>query len=153
MSIEDKIKELGISLSDIPKPLGSYKPAVRSGNLLFVSGQLPLVDGKLLFEGKVDDQVTLEKAAMAARQCAVNSLSIMKGELGDLNNVARIVKVTGYIASSAGFHMQANVLNGASDLYFEIFGEKGVHARAAVGVYELPVNSPVEVEVIVEIKS
>ena len=118
MSIEDKIKELGISLSDIPKPLGSYKPAVRSGNLLFVSGQLPLVDGKLLFEGKVDDQVTLEQAAMAARQCAVNSLSIMKGELGDLDKVARIVKVTGYIASSAGFHMQANVLNGASDLLF-----------------------------------
>ena len=153
MNIEDRLEELGIVLNEIQKPLGSYKPAVVSGNLLFVSGQLPLRDGQLLFEGKVDNDVTLEQAAEASRQCAINSLSVIKSELGDLNNVERIVKVTGYVASSGDFHKQANVVNGASDFYYEVFGEKGVHARAAVGVYELPINSPVEVEVIVEFKS
>ncbi|MGI9534097.1 MAG: RidA family protein [Thermodesulfobacteriota bacterium] len=153
MNIEDKLEELGINLNDIPKPLGSYKPGVISGNLLFISGQLPLSEGKLLFEGKVEADISLDQAMLATRQCAVNSLSIIKGELGDLNKVKRIVKVTGYVASSQGFYKQANVVNGASDLYYEVFGEKGVHARAAVGVYELPLNSPVEVEVIVEIKS
>ena len=152
MDIENKLKELGIALNDIPKPLGSYKPAVRSGNLLFISGQLPLKDGKLLLEGKVDADVALEQAAEAARQCAINSLSVIKSELGDLESVQRIVKVTGYVASSQGCDKQANVVNGASDLYYEVFGEKGVHARAAVGVFELPINSPVEVEVIVEFK-
>ena len=150
MTIEKKLEQLGINLSDAPKPLGSYKPAVVSGNMVFVSGQLPLKDGELLYQGKVDDEVSLEQAVLASRQCAVNSLSILKSELGNLDRVRRIVKVTGYVASSPGFNNQANVLNGSSDLYFEVFGEKGVHARAAVGVFELPINSPVEVEVIVE---
>ena len=150
MNIENKLKELGIVLNEPPKPLGSYKPAVISGNLLFVSGQLPLKDGKLLFEGKVDADISLEQAIGASRQCAINSLSIIKSEVGDLNKVEKIVKLTGYVASSDGFYDQANVVNGASDLYYEVFGDKGVHARAAVGVYELPINSPVEVEVVVE---
>lgn len=153
MNIEDRLVELGIVLEEVPKPLGSYKPAVISDNLLFISGQLPLRDGKLLFEGKVDADISLEQAIEASRQCAVNSLSVIKSELGDLNRVKRIVKVTGYVASSQGFYKQANVVNGASDLYYEVFAENGIHARAAVGVFELPVNSPVEVEVIVEFKS
>lgn len=141
MSIENKLRSLGIVLKDPPKPLGSYRPSVISGNLLFVSGQLPIKDGKLLFEGKVDHDVSLKQAVKASRQCAINSLSVIKSEIGDLNKVERIVKVTGYIASSKGFHAQATVVNGASDLYYEVFGEKGIHARAVTGVSELPMNS------------
>lgn len=151
MSIENKLRSLGIVLSEPPKPLGSYRPSVVSGNLLFISGQLPVKDGKLLFEGKVGSVVSLDQAAEASRQCAINSLSIMKSEIGDLNRVKRIVKVTGYVASSEGFYDQASVINGASDLYYEVFGEKGVHSRAVAGVSELPMNSPVEVEIVAEL--
>ena len=150
---EEKLKELGIEIPQISAPLGSYKPAVVSGDLIFVSGQLPIREGQLLYKGKVGGEVSLEEAIEAAKVAAINSLSVMKWELGNLNKVGRIVKVTGYVSSAPGFELQAKVLNGASDLFYEVFGEEGKHARAAVGVYELPLGAPVEIEVIAEISS
>ncbi len=132
-------------------PLGSYRPCVVSGNYIYVSGQLPLKNGELLLKGVVGEDVSLEEAVQAARVCAINSLAILKNETGDLNRIKKIVKVTGYVASSENFYQQADVINGASNLYFDVFGEKGVHARAAVGVYKLPINAPVEVDLIAEI--
>ena len=150
MSIEDKLKELDIELPEVTTPLGSYRPYVVSGNYIYVSGQLPLKDGELLYAGIVGEDVSLEDAAQAARACAVNSLAILKDATGDLNRINRIVKVTGYVASSEDFYKQADVINGASNLYFDVFGEKGIHARAAVGVYKLPINAPVEVDLVAE---
>jgi len=132
-------------------PLGSYRPCVVSGNYIYVSGQLPIKNGELLLKGVVGEDVSLEEAVQAARACAINSLAILKNETGDLNRIKKIVKVTGYVASSENFYQQADVINGASNLYFDVFGEKGVHARAAVGVYKLPINAPVEVDLIAEI--
>ncbi|MFI5323447.1 MAG: RidA family protein [Thermodesulfobacteriota bacterium] len=149
--VEDRLSELGIRIRDVPTPLGSYKPASITGNLIFVSGQLPLSEGRLLFEGKVGSDVSVEEGAQAAKACSLNALAVMGKELGGLDRVRRIVKVTGYVASAPGFHKQANVVNGASDLFYQIFGEAGRHARAAVGVAELPMNAPVEVELIAEI--
>jgi enamine deaminase RidA (YjgF/YER057c/UK114 family) len=149
--VEERLGELGIKLPDTAPPLGSYKPASITGNLLFVSGQLPLSEGKLLFQGKVGSEVSLEEGMQAARASAVNALAVLRSELGSLGRVRKIVKVTGYVASAPGFHNQANVVNGASDLLFQVFGEDGRHARAAVGVAELPMNAPVEVELIAEI--
>ena len=151
MNIEDKLKELDILLPEIATPLGSYRPCVVSGNYIYVSGQLPLKEGELLSKGIVGDDVSLEEAVEAARLCAINSLAVLKNETGDLNKIKKIVKVTGYVASSGNFYKQADVINGASNLYFDVFGEKGVHARAAVGVYKLPINAPVEVDLIAEI--
>lgn len=151
MTRADKLKELGIEIPEVTAPLGSYKPASVTGSLLFVSGQLPLSGGKLVFEGKVGVDVSPEDAALAARQSAINVLAVMKKELGTLDNVRKIVKVTGYVASAPGFTGQAGVLNGASNLFFDVFGEEGRHARAAVGVAELPLNAPVEVEIVAEI--
>ena len=150
---EEKLKELGIEIPRVSAPLGSYKPAIVSGNLIFVSGQLPIKEGRLLYKGKVGGEVSLEEAIEAAKVAAINSLSVMKWELGNLNKVGRIVKVTGYVSSAPGFELQAKVLNGASDLFYEVFGEEGKHARAAIGVYELPLGAPVEIEVIAEISS
>lgn len=151
MDIEDKLKQLKIELPEIAMPLGSYSPCVVSGNYIYVSGQLPLKNGELLLKGVVGEDVSLEEAVQAARACAINSLAILKNETGDLNRIKKIVKVTGYVASSENFYQQADVINGASNLYFDVFGEKGVHARAAVGVYKLPINAPVEVDLIAEI--
>ncbi len=151
MSPEDKIKELGITLFEIPKPLGSYVPCVQAGNLLFLSGQLPLRSGKLTRTGRVGETVTLEEAREDARQAAINALSVLKAHTGGLDRVRRCVKVNGYVASGADFTDQPKVLNAASELLFEIFGEAGRHARAAVGVSILPLNSPVEIDFIFEI--
>ncbi len=153
MDIEDKLKELNIILPEIAMPLGSYRPCVVSGNYIYVSGQLPLRDGELLSKGVVGDDVSLEEAVEAARICAINSLSVLKNETGDLNKIKKIIKVTGYVASAENFYKQADVINGASNLYFDVFGDRGVHARAAVGVYKLPINAPVEVDLIAEIDS
>ncbi len=153
IKVEQKLKELGIEMPKVTAPLGSYKPAVISGNLIFVSGQLPLKDGTLLLKGKVGAEVSIEDGIEAARVAAINSVSVMKSELGNLNRITRVIKVTGYVSSAPGFDMQAKVINGASDLFYEIFGEIGRHARAAVGVYELPLGAPVEIEVIAEISS
>ena len=141
-----------IKLPDPPDPLGAYVPAVVSGNLLFVSGQLPLKDGNLAFKGKVGADVTPEQAYQAARISSINALAVIGKKLGDFSKVKRIVKITGYVSSTEGFTSQAGVINGASDFFFEIFGEAGKHARVAVGVSELPADSPVEIEVIAEIE-
>jgi enamine deaminase RidA (YjgF/YER057c/UK114 family) len=153
IKVEEKLKELGIEIPQVTAPLGSYRPAVISDKLIFVSGQLPLKEGRLVFKGKVGAEVSIEDGIQAARIAAINSVSILKNELGDLNRITRIVKVTGYVSCAPGFDMQAQVINGASDFFYEIFGEMGRHARAAVGVYELPLGAPVEIEVIAEISS
>jgi len=152
MTPEDKLKGLGIELPEAPNPLGSYIPAVRTGNLIFLSGMLPLIQGKLVRQGKVGEDIRIEEAGEDVRTAVINALSVLKANIGTLNNVKRCVKITGYIASSPNFTDQPMVLNAASDLLFEIFGESGRHARVAVGVNVLPLNSPVEIEFIFEVK-
>jgi len=151
MSVEQRLKDLNIVLPEAPKPLGSYVPCVQTGNLVFLSGNLPLKDGKLLFSGKVGDTVSLQEAQIACRQAVINALSVLKAHVGDLEKITRCVKLNGYIASAENFTDQPKVLNAASDLLFEIFGEKGRHARAALGVNVLPLNSPVEIDFLFEI--
>ena len=150
---ENKLRELGLELPAVPKPAGSYVPAVRAGSLLFTAGQLPFENGELRLKGKVGDGVTPQEAREAARLCALNALAAVADETGSLSNVRRGVKVTGYVASAPGFNGQPAVLNGASDLLGNVFGEAGFHARSAVGVAELPLDAPVEVELIVELSS
>ncbi|MCE5194121.1 MAG: RidA family protein [Nitrospiraceae bacterium] len=148
---EQKLKDIGITLPDAPKPLASYLPCVQTGKLFFLSGVLPLREGKLTKTGKVGESVTLEEAQQEARQIVINALSILKSHIKSLNSVKRCIKLTGYVASAQNFHDQPKVLNAASDLLFEIFGESGRHARAAVGVNTLPFNASVEIEFIFEI--
>lgn len=152
MNPEEKLKALGIELPPAPEALGSYVPARRSGNLVFLSGILPLVDGKILRTGKVGAELTVEEARREAQKAAINALSILKSYAGDLGNVAGCVKVTGYVASAPGFTEQHKVLNSVSDLVAEVFGESGRHARAAVGVGALPLDAPLEVEFIFEVR-
>lgn len=147
-----RLSELGYELPPVPKPAGSYVPAVRSGALAFTAGQLPLDEGTLLYAGKVGDTVALEEAAEAAQRCALNALSAAAEAAGGLDNIARVIKVTGYVASARGFNQQPQVLNGASDFIGAVFGEAGHHARSAVGVAELPLGAPVEVEIVVELE-
>jgi enamine deaminase RidA (YjgF/YER057c/UK114 family) len=151
VSPEDKLKELGIELPEAPSPLGSYVPVMRTGNLVFLSGILPLVKGKLLRQGRVGESVSLDKAREDARIATINALSILKAHIGSLDKIKSCVKITGYVASAPDFTEQPKVLNAASDLLFEIFGESGKHTRAAVGVNVLPLNSPVELEFIFEV--
>ena len=150
-SAEDRLRDLGYELPSAPSPGGSYLPATRAGALLFTSGQLPFKEGQLPYTGKVGEEVSVEEAREAARLCALNALAVIKAEAGSLENVRRVAKVTGYVASAAGFNGQPGVINGASDLLNEVFGERGLHARSAVGVAELPLDAPVEVELIVEL--
>ena len=150
-SAEDRLRDLGYELPSAPSPGGSYLPATRAGALLFTSGQLPFKEGQLPYTGKVGGEVSVEEAREAARLCALNALAVIKAEAGSLENVRRVAKVTGYVASAAGFNDQPGVINGASDLLNEVFGERGLHARSAVGVAELPLDAPVEVELIVEL--
>jgi enamine deaminase RidA (YjgF/YER057c/UK114 family) len=152
MSIEKKLFELGIVLPSPPHPVGAYVPAVRSGGLLYLSGALPLVDGMLSVVGRLGEAVSIDEGYRAARTACLNALAIIKSELKSLEGVNQIVKVTGYVASAPGFHDQPAVVNGASELLGEIFGASGRHARAAVGCISLPLNSPVEIELTVEIK-
>lgn len=152
VSPEEKLKELGIELSEAPAPLGSYVPCVRSGNLLFLSGMLPLREGKLTRTGRVGESVSINEAQEDARRATINALSILKAHLGSLGRVIRCVKLVGYVASAPDFTQQPAVLNSASDLIRDVFGESGKHARAAVGVSVLPLNSPVEIEFIFEIR-
>ena len=149
---ENKLRELGLELPAVPKPAGSYVPAVRAGSFLFTAGQLPFENGELRLKGKVGNDVTPDEAREASRLCALNALAAVASEAGGLSNIRRIVKVTGYVASAPGFNGQPAVLNGASELLGDIFGEAGLHARSAVGVTELPLNAPVEVELIVELE-
>lgn len=152
MKVEDKLKELGIELPAVAKPVAAYVPAVQAGKWVYISGQLPLRQGKLEKTGKAGKEVSLEEAYAEARQCAVNCLAALKSVAGELDNVERIVKVTGFVASAAGFNAQPKVVNGASELLGQVFGETGKHARAAVGVAELPLDAVVEVELIALLK-
>jgi len=151
MSPEDKLKELGIELLEAPLPLGSYIPVIRTGELVFLSGILPLRQGKLIRQGKVGKEISLDEAKEEARIATINALSVLKAHIGSLDKVKRCIKVTGYVASEPDFVEQPKVLNAASDLLFEIFGERGRHVRSAVGVNVLPLNSPLEIEFIFEV--
>ncbi|BBL78710.1 LysR family transcriptional regulator [Rubrobacter xylanophilus] len=146
-----RLEELGYELPDVPSPAGSYVPAMRSGDLVFTAGQVPFRGGELAFTGKVGEAVNLEEARKAARICALNALAAAAEAAGGLQNIARIVKVVGFVASAPGFNQQPQVIDGASDLLGELFGEAGLHARSAVGVAELPLDAPVEVELVVEL--
>jgi len=148
--IEQKIESLGIKLPTPPTPAGSYVPAVRTGKLLYISGQIPMEDGKVVFTGKVSDE-NLETAQKSARMCAINLLAQIKREVGDLEKVSKIVRISGFVNSVPGFSQHPKVINSASDLFFEIFGEKGKHSRIAVGVASLPLDSMTEIDAIVEI--
>ena len=151
MGNSQRLRELGITLPAVAAPAGSYQPAIRVGDQVWTSGQLPLVDGALATTGKVGADVSVDTAVQLARTCALNALAAVDSLVG-IDNVSRVLKVTGFVASAEGFNAQAAVLNGASDTLGEIFGDAGRHARSAVGVYELPLGSPVEVEIVVEIK-
>ncbi len=150
---QERMQELGLELPQVPRPGGSYVPAVRTGNLVFTSGQVSFEDGEIHVTGKVGDAVSLEEAQHAARLCALNALAAAASEAGGLDRISRIIKVVGYVASAPGFNGQPQVVNGASDLLGEIFGENGLHARSAVGIVELPLGVPVEIELIAELVS
>ncbi len=148
--IEQKIESLGIKLPTPPTPAGSYVPVVRTGNLLYISGQIPMEDGKMMFTGKVSDE-NLETAQKSARMCAINILAQLKRELGDLDNVSKIVRLSGFVNSVPEFSQHPKVINAASDLFFEIFGDKGKHSRIAVGVSSLPLDSMTEIDAIIQV--
>ena len=147
--IEEKLKSLEIILPNPPTPAGSYIPAIKTGNLLFISGQIPMENGKVLFTGKVNDE-NLEIAQKSAKMCAINLLAQMKRELGSLDKVTRIVRLSGFVNSDTEFYQHPKVINAASDLFFEIFGDKGKHSRIAVGVACLPLNSMTEIDAVIE---
>ncbi|TWT42082.1 Endoribonuclease L-PSP [Phycisphaerae bacterium RAS1] len=148
----ERLKELGITLPSLNKPVGAYVPAVRHGDTLFLSGQIPFRDGKLAYEGNAGLDRTLDEAKDAARICALNAIAAAADAAGGIDNLARVLKVVVYVASHEGFNEQSKVANGASDLLVEIFGENGRHARAAVGVAELPLNATAEVDIMFAVK-
>ncbi|KOG57888.1 RidA family protein [Streptomyces sp. NPDC059558] len=149
--VEAKLAELGLTLPEVVPPLATYQPAVRSGSYVFTAGQLPMIKGNLPVTGKVGAEVSAEQAKELAATCALNALAAVKSVVGDLDKIARVVKVVGFIASAPDFTAQPGVLNGASELLGAVLGEKGVHARSAVGVAVLPLDAPVEVEIQVEL--
>ncbi len=148
--VAERLGELGLTLPDVVPPVAAYVPAVRNGSLVWTSGQLPMVGGQLVATGLVGSDVTAEDAKDLARTCALNALAAV-GSVADLDSVVRVVKVVGFVASAPGFYGQPGVINGASELLGEVFGENGRHARSAVGVAVLPLNAPVEVEIVVEV--
>jgi enamine deaminase RidA (YjgF/YER057c/UK114 family) len=148
---EQRIIDLGFVLPETAKPLAAYIPAVQSGNLVFTSGQLPMIAGSLAETGKVGGSVSPERAKELATVCALNALAAVKTVIGDLDKIKRIVKVVGFVSSTPEFSGQPAVVNGASEFLGEVFGEKGIHARSAVGVAVLPLDAPVEIELIVEV--
>ena len=151
MSVEARLNELGYELPEAPAAVGAYLPALRTGNTIVTSGQLPMQDGGLMCVGKVGADVSIEAAQVAARLCALNCLTKVKGTGTSLENVARVFRVEGYVNSAAGFHDQAKVMNGASEFLAEVFGEAGRHPRIAVGASELPLNAAVEVAIWFEV--
>ncbi|OGW66902.1 MAG: hypothetical protein A3A88_05150 [Nitrospirae bacterium RIFCSPLOWO2_01_FULL_62_17] len=151
MSFELRLTELGITLPAPPRPVATYIPAVLAGELLFLSGVIPFRDGNLVFEGKLGRELTVEQGAEAAGVALLNALAIIRQELGTLDRVRKIVRMTGHVASADGFVQHPAVINGASDLLVRIFGEAGRHARVALGAAELPLNAPVEIELIVQV--
>ncbi len=148
---EERLAELGLSVPEVAKPVAAYVPAVRSGQHVFTSGQLPMSGGELMHTGKVGDAVSAEDAAACAQQCCLNAIAAVKAEIGDLALVKRVVKVVVFVASTPDFTGQPGVANGASTLLGDVFGDAGVHARSAVGVAALPLDAPVEIELIVEV--
>lgn len=150
MNVSAKLAELGIELPDVVPPLAAYVPAARTGNLVYTAGQLPMEAGSLVQSGKVGAEVTPEDGKALARVCALNALAAVHSLVG-VDSVTRVVKVVGFVASAPGFNGQPGVINGASQLFGEVFGDAGAHARSAVGVSELPLDAPVEVEVIFEV--
>lgn len=150
-TVEERLSELGLTVPDVVPPVAAYVPAVRSGSQVFTAGQLPMRDGALLATGKVGDGVTPEQAAECARQCALNAIAAVKSVIGDLEKVVRVVKVVAFVASTPDFTGQPGVANGASELLAAAFGDAGIHARSAVGVPVLPLDAPVEVEILVEV--
>ena len=150
--IEEKLIELGITLPPAPKPLAAYIPATKIGNIVFTSGQIPIEDGKVIYTGKVGKDLNEERARKAAELCLINCLSAVKSILGNLDKISNIIKLSVFVNSAEGFTAHPKVANGASELLEKIFGEKGYHVRSAVGVNELPLNSAVEIEMIVLVK-
>jgi enamine deaminase RidA (YjgF/YER057c/UK114 family) len=148
---EERIAELGLELPPVVQPLAAYVPTARTGSLVYTAGQVPVVKGELAAMGKVGAEVSAEQAVQLARICALNVIAAIKAEVGELSRVTRIVKVVGFVASAPDFYGQPQVINGASELLGEVFGDAGKHARSAVGVAVLPLNAPVEVEAIAEI--
>ena len=151
MSVEGRLKELGIALPTPPAPLAAYVGFVRTGNLVTTAGQLPMLEGKLLYQGKIDSTVSEAEGARAARLCCINALAQLKAAVGSLDDIKRIVRLDGFVASSQGYTNQPAVLNGASQLLLELFGDAGRHARVAVGVAELPLGASVELTLWAEV--
>ena len=153
MTVSENLQRLGVQLPVAPRPVGSYVPACQAGELVFVSGVLPFVEGKILQPGKVGRELTVEQGAENSRLAIINALAILQQEIGDLSRISRIVRLTGHVASAEGFVDQPAVINGASDFLVEVFGEKGRHARLALGAFELPLHAPIELELIVQVSS
>lgn len=153
LSVENRLAELGITLPLPPKPVATYVPAVQAGDLLFLSGVLPFQDGKLALEGKLGRELTVEQGYESARIALLNALAIVRSHLGTLDLVTQVVRLVGHVASAEGFVQQPAVINGASDLLVQLFGEAGRHARVAVGAVQLPLNAPVELELILQVSS
>lgn len=151
-AVEDRLAELGLEVPDVAAPVAAYVPVVQDGSMVFTSGQLPVVAGKLEATGKVGAEVSAEDAAKLAQTCALNAIAAVKSQIGDLDQVTRVVKVVGFVASDPSFTGQPAVINGASELLAKAFGERGAHARSAVGVAALPMDAPVEVEITVSVQ-
>ena len=149
---EKRVQELGLSIPEAPKPVAAYVPAVRTGNYVYTSGQLPMRDGQLIATGKVGGEVSAEEGTALAQQCALNAIAAVKSIVGDLSSVVRVVKVVAFVSSTPDFTGQPGVANGASELIGKVFGDAGQHARSAVGVPVLPLDAPVEVEMVVEVR-
>lgn len=151
--VEKKLQKLGLSIPETPKPVAAYVPGVKMDEFIYTSGQIPLVNGEVKYKGKAGAAVSVEEAYEAAKICALNCLGVIRGLIGDLDKVEKVVKVVGFVNSTADFTMQAQVINGASELLGAVFGEKGVHARSAVGVACLPLDATCEVEMIVKVNT
>jgi enamine deaminase RidA (YjgF/YER057c/UK114 family) len=150
--VEDRLKSLGMVLPEVPAPLAAYIPAKKTGRVIFTAGQLPLLKGELICKGLLGQDVDVEQAYQAARICTLNALAAIKGVVKDLDQIVQVVRVVGYVASTSTFTQQPAIVNGASELLLEIFGEVGKHARSALGVASLPLNASVEIELTVEVK-
>lgn len=151
--LEKRLKELGLSIPEAPKPVAAYVPGVKIGDFIYTSGQIPLVNGEVKYKGKVGLDVSADQAYEAAKICALNCLGVVKSLIGDLDQIEQIVKVVGFVNSAPDFTAQPQVVNGASELLGKLFGDKGAHARSAVGVNSLPLDSTCEVEIVVKLKS
>ena len=152
MTVEEKLSELGLHLPPPPEPAGSYTRAVRTGNLMFVAGQLPTRDGEMAYSGRVGTDLSTEEGYEAAKLCALNGLSVLRAELPSLESITRLVRLTGYVAAADGFVDHPKVVNGASEFLAEVLGQRGIHARLAVGVTGLPLGAAVELEIVAEVE-